>query len=70
MAVLVTPQPNPGVPHEHTLRAGLGNNGGVTRHRRADVSLHHRLGLDSGHSRPRHRHLAEGVSLGDRAGGA
>jgi hypothetical protein len=30
LAVLVTPQPTPGVPHEHTLRAGLGPNGGVT----------------------------------------
>ncbi len=28
VAVLVTPQPNPGVPHEHTLRAGMGQNGG------------------------------------------
>jgi hypothetical protein len=30
VAVLVTPQPTPGVPHEHTLRDGLGKNGGVT----------------------------------------
>ncbi len=30
LAVLVTPQPNPGVPHEHTLRAGLGANGGIS----------------------------------------
>jgi hypothetical protein len=30
VAVLVTPQPTPGVPHEHTLLAGLGQNGGVT----------------------------------------
>jgi hypothetical protein len=30
IAVLVTPQPNPGVPHEHTLRAGLGANGGIS----------------------------------------
>jgi beta-galactosidase/beta-glucuronidase len=30
LAVLVTPQPNPGIPHEHTLRAGLGGNGGIT----------------------------------------
>ena len=30
LAVLVTPQPNPGIPHEHTLTAGLGKNGGVT----------------------------------------
>jgi len=27
VAVLVTPQPHPGVPHEHTLRAGMGQNG-------------------------------------------
>jgi hypothetical protein len=30
VAVLVTPQPHPGVPHEHTLRAGMGSNGGIT----------------------------------------
>ncbi len=30
VAVLVTPEPNPGVPHEHTLRNGVGPNGGVT----------------------------------------
>ncbi len=30
LAVLITPQPNPGVAHEHTLRAGLGQNGGIT----------------------------------------
>jgi Glycosyl hydrolase 2 galactose-binding domain-like/Exo-beta-D-glucosaminidase Ig-fold domain/Glycosyl hydrolases family 2/Glycosyl hydrolases family 2, TIM barrel domain len=30
VAVLVTPQPHPGVPHEHTLRAGMGPNGGIT----------------------------------------
>ena len=30
LAVLVHPQPNPGVPHEHTLRAGIGPNGGVS----------------------------------------
>ncbi len=30
VAVLITPQPNPGVPHEHTLRAGLGANGGIS----------------------------------------
>jgi hypothetical protein len=30
LAVLVTPQPNPGVPHEHTLRNGVGKNGGIT----------------------------------------
>jgi hypothetical protein len=30
LAVLITPQPNPGTPHEHTLRAGLGPNGGIT----------------------------------------
>jgi hypothetical protein len=28
LAVLVSPQPHPGVSHEHTLRAGLGPNGG------------------------------------------
>jgi len=30
VAVRVTPEPNPGVPHEHTLRDGVGQNGGVT----------------------------------------
>jgi len=30
VAVLVTPQPTPGIPHEHTLTAGLGQNGGAT----------------------------------------
>ncbi|UWZ82012.1 glycoside hydrolase family 2 protein [Occallatibacter riparius] len=30
VAVLVTPQPHPGVPHEHTLKNGLGQNGGIT----------------------------------------
>jgi hypothetical protein len=30
VAVLVSPQPHPGVPHEHTLRDGVGQNGGIT----------------------------------------
>lgn len=30
IAVLVTPQPHPGVSHEHTLRDGMGKNGGAT----------------------------------------
>ncbi|MGC9222457.1 MAG: glycosyl hydrolase 2 galactose-binding domain-containing protein [Terracidiphilus sp.] len=30
VAVLVSPQPHPGVPHEHTLRNGVGKNGGIT----------------------------------------
>ena len=30
LAVLVTPQPHPGVPHEHTIRNGMGKNGGIT----------------------------------------
>ncbi len=30
LAVLVSPQPHPGVPHEHTLALGLGQNGGET----------------------------------------
>ncbi|MGD0894395.1 MAG: sugar-binding domain-containing protein [Terracidiphilus sp.] len=30
VAVLVTPQPHPGNPIEHTLRNGLGKNGGIT----------------------------------------
>jgi hypothetical protein len=30
LAVLITPQPHPGFPHEHTLRAGVGPNGGIT----------------------------------------
>ncbi len=30
IAVLVAPQPHPGAPHEHTLRNGMGQNGGIT----------------------------------------
>jgi Exo-beta-D-glucosaminidase Ig-fold domain/Glycosyl hydrolases family 2/Glycosyl hydrolases family 2, sugar binding domain/Glycosyl hydrolases family 2, TIM barrel domain len=30
VAVLVSPQPHPGVPHEHTIRDGVGKNGGIT----------------------------------------
>lgn len=30
VAVLVSPEPSPGVPHEHTLKSGMGANGGVT----------------------------------------
>jgi len=30
LAVLVAVQPHPGVPHEHTLRDGMGLNGGIT----------------------------------------
>jgi Exo-beta-D-glucosaminidase Ig-fold domain/Glycosyl hydrolases family 2/Glycosyl hydrolases family 2, sugar binding domain/Glycosyl hydrolases family 2, TIM barrel domain len=30
IAVLVSPEPHPGIPHEHTLRAGVGQNGGIT----------------------------------------
>ncbi len=30
VAVLVAPQPHPGVPHEHTLRDGVGPNGGIS----------------------------------------
>jgi len=30
VAVLVAPQPHPGVPHEHTLQAGVGPNGGIS----------------------------------------
>ena len=30
VAVLVTPQPHPGVPHEHNLRNGVGKNGGIS----------------------------------------
>ena len=30
LAVRVSPQPNPGVPHEHTVRAGTGRNGGIS----------------------------------------
>ncbi len=29
VAVEITPQPHPGVPHEHTIRAGIGKNGGI-----------------------------------------
>src|SRR5690242_9761585 len=30
VAVRVSPQPHPGVPHEHTIRNGMGRNGGIT----------------------------------------
>jgi beta-mannosidase len=30
LAVLIKPQPHPGIPHEHTLANGMGGNGGVT----------------------------------------
>ncbi len=30
LAVLVAPQPHPGQPHEHTIRDGMGKNGGIT----------------------------------------
>jgi hypothetical protein len=30
VAVLIAPQPHPGIPHEHTLRDGVGQNGGIT----------------------------------------
>ncbi len=30
LAVLITPQPHPGEPHEHTIANGLGKNGGIT----------------------------------------
>jgi beta-mannosidase len=30
LAVLITPQPHPGVPHEHTAALGVGKNGGET----------------------------------------
>src|SRR5271154_2324611 len=30
LAVLVSPQPHPGDPHEHTIRDGMGLNGGIT----------------------------------------
>src|SRR5689334_23161267 len=30
LAVLVSPQPHPGVPHEHTVALGVGKNGGET----------------------------------------
>jgi hypothetical protein len=30
IAVLVSPQPNPGVSHEHTIKLGMGANGGIT----------------------------------------
>ena len=35
VAVLVAPQPHPGIPHEHTVALGVGQNGGDARDRRA-----------------------------------
>ena len=45
VAVLVAPQPHPGVPHEHTLRDGVGQNGGVTAIDGPTFLVDHRLGL-------------------------
>ncbi|MHB1701528.1 MAG: glycoside hydrolase family 2 protein [Acidobacteriaceae bacterium] len=30
IAVLISPQPHPGIPHEHTIANGMGKNGGIT----------------------------------------
>ena len=30
IAVMISPQPHPGVPHEHTIKDGVGLNGGIT----------------------------------------
>jgi Exo-beta-D-glucosaminidase Ig-fold domain/Glycosyl hydrolases family 2, sugar binding domain/Glycosyl hydrolases family 2/Glycosyl hydrolases family 2, TIM barrel domain len=30
VAVLVAPEPHPGIPHEHTIRDGVGQNGGIS----------------------------------------
>ena len=30
LAVLISPQPHPGIPHEHALADGMGKNGGIT----------------------------------------
>ena len=30
LAVLVSPEPHPGIPHEHTVNLGTGHNGGIT----------------------------------------
>ncbi len=45
VAVLVTPQPHPGVPHEHTLRDGVGQNGGISAIDGPTFLSTHRLGL-------------------------
>ena len=60
IAVLITPQPNPGVPHEHTLRAGLGANERREKQARlkwtdAFLSTLNWLGLDSSDLLPRGR---------------
>ena len=68
VAVLVTPQPQPRRSARTHPARGHGHERRHQRHRRSDVSLHHRLGLDSRHSRPRHRHLAKGLSLRHRPG--
>ena len=65
----ITPQPHPGIPHEHTLRDGVGQNGGDERDRRTHLPLHAGLGLDARYPRPRHRHLAKGLSLRNRPRG-
>ena len=58
MAVRVAPPPHPGIPHEQSIAAGPGENGGNHGDRRSDLHRIRRMGLDSGNSRPQHRHLA------------
>ena len=68
VAVRVYPQFHPGVPAEHTMGAGNGPIGGVTRLDGPTFACS--IGWDwmPGHPRPRDRHLAEGFSLRHRAG--
>ena len=45
LAVLITPQPHPGNPHEHTLANGMGGNGGVSAIDGPTFSLRDGLGF-------------------------
>jgi beta-mannosidase len=64
LAILVAPQPHPGIPVEHTVANGVGKNGGDTA-----IPLDHRMGLAPRRPRPRHRHLPARHSLLHRPGG-
>ena len=49
IAVLITPQPHPGISHEHTIRTRHGRQRRHDRPRRRNLPLLHRMGLDPRH---------------------
>ncbi len=57
VAVRVSPPPHPGIPHEQSISAGVGENGGQLAID-GPTSSRRRLGLDSRHSRSRHGFVA------------